>query len=228
MQRKVKFLLWPSFQNFWNEVILSHLTLWKLGYLMVLKANLDLKGVRKYQNVLSNPPNFPPLLSIWFSENLHTLWISHENQKLCSLHFWEEHQTKISLFKTFETPEYFNSKAAHVDIITWLETRGEWLKISPWLNSWAALDLFAVLLFEDKVTSCPHFGWNVGVLNWSWLSSNLFDTLLFVVAILHSCNCHCGQKIGWPLKKLDKERLDEEWHTFLSAKIPKTGYFIQV
>ena len=89
-------------------------------------------------------------------------------------------------------------------VSTWLETRCVWLNISPWLNSWAALDLFAVLLFEDKVTSCPHFGWNVGMLNWSWLSSNLFETLLFVEAILHAKTIGNAPTNGYALEKMTK------------------------
>ena len=76
------------------------------------------------------------------------------------------------------------------------------------MNSWAALDLFAVLLFEDKVTSCPHFGWNVGMLNWSWLSSNLFETLLLVVAILHAKTIGNAPSNGYALEKMTKTYTD--------------------
>ena len=102
-------------------------------------------------------------------------------------------------------------------VSTWLETRWVWLNISPWLNSWAALDLFAVLLFEDKVTSCPHFGWNVGMLNWSWLSSNLFETLLLVVAILHAKTIGNAPTNGYALEKMTKTTLT--YFFCLSAKV---------
>ena len=92
-------------------------------------------------------------------------------------------------------------------VSTWLETRWVWLNISPWLNSWAALDLFAVLLFEDKVTSCPHFGWNVGILSWSWLSSNLLETLLLVEAILHAKTIGNAPTNGYALEKMTKTKL---------------------
>ena len=105
---------------------------------------------------------------------------------------------------------------------TWLETRWVWLNISPWLNSWAALDLFAVLLFEDKVTSCPHFGWNVGMLNWSWLSSNLFETLLLVVAILHAKTIGNAPSNGYALEKMTKTYTDILFFVCLQ-KLSKTG-----
>ena len=108
-------------------------------------------------------------------------------------------------------------------VSTWFETRGVWLNISPWLNSWAAFDLFAVLLFEDKVTSCPHFGWKVGMLNWSWLSSNLFETLLLVVAILQvTIVVNAPSKWGTVT-----QRIWQNLHSFESAKkIPKLERYI--
>ena len=99
--------------------------------------------------------------------NKFTFMTEHFDRKISNPYF-------LQIFTNFRMLQARNFQYYR----TWLSVRGVLLKTRPWLNSCAAYDRVAVLLFEVNVTNWPHFGWNVGTLVCNWLSKTLLFAIL--------------------------------------------------